>query len=277
VSSLGQIDVALPLLHGPYGEDGTIQGALELLDIDYVGSGTLASAVGMDKIFSKTVFKARGLPVARWVPVTAKTWPDYRSDLVARINQIGWPVFVKPCRAGSSLGVSKVLDQSGLDQAIETAFRFDQRILVEQAQSGRELECAVLGGHDGGGPRAAGPAEVVMQPGHDVYSFEAKYLDGTAADLRCPADLPAKVGERVRVMAANAFLAIGAQGLSRVDLFYDSAKPEGQDLVINEINTMPGFTPISLFPRMWAGAGLDYTSLISELIDLALELPPGLR
>ena len=277
VTSLGVVDVAFPLLHGPYGEDGTIQGALELLDIAYVGSGTLASAIGMDKEVAKAIFAAHGLPVASSVLVTPQLWAAGQTALTEQIAALGWPVFVKPSRAGSSLGVSKVAGLAELAPALELAWQCDPRVLVEQAQVGREIECAVLGGRGGAPARAAGPAEIVIHPEHQFYSFEAKYLDTAAADLQCPANLPTAVAARVRRLAIRAFEAIEAEGLSRVDFFYNPDAPAGQDLVVNEINTMPGFTPISLYPRMWAAAGLDYSALISELIDLALERPLGLR
>ncbi|MCL2803694.1 MAG: D-alanine--D-alanine ligase [Micrococcales bacterium] len=277
LESLGQIDVAFPLLHGPYGEDGTIQGCLELLDVAYVGPGVLASALGMDKAHMKEVFASNGLPVAPGVVVTPLDWRDDRAGIMAKVAALGYPVFVKPCRAGSSLGITKVAAASELELAVEVAAKEDPKVLVEPAQAGRELECAVLGGRGGAAPRAAGPAEVVVRPGHDFYSFVAKYIDAEAVELCCPADLPASVARRVGELAVRAFAAIDAEGLSRVDFFYDQTKPAGQDLVINEINTMPGMTPISLYPRMWAAAGLDYTTLISELIDLALERRLGLR
>jgi D-alanine-D-alanine ligase len=277
VTNLGQVDVAFPLLHGPYGEDGTIQGALELLGVPFVGAGVLASAMGMDKAQSKAVFTAHGLPVTPYVALTPAAWQRDRARLAAQIEALGWPVFVKPSRAGSSLGITKVLGPEGLDAAIVRAAQHDPQVLVERAMTGREVEVAVLGGRHGAPPRAAGPGEIVLLGGHDFYDFEAKYLDNAAVELRCPADLPDGLAARARDMAVRAFQSLGAEGLSRVDFFYDPGAPDGLELVINEINTMPGFTPFSLYPRLWAGEGLGYTALISELIDLAAERPVGLR
>jgi D-alanine-D-alanine ligase len=274
--SLGAIDVVFPLLHGPFGEDGTIQGALELTDIRYVGAGVLASAVGMDKGFMKCVFEAHGLPVAPYTVITPVEWQRDRVRSEARALALGLPLFVKPCRAGSSLGITRVERAEQLGQAIDHAASHDPRVLVEVELRGREIECGVLGGRDGI-PRATLPAEVVVDSTHAFYDFEAKYLDDAAVDLRCPADLPEEVIARLRDLAELAFAAITAEGLSRVDFFYDASAGPGRELTINEINTMPGFTPFSLFPQMAASVGLDYTALISELIDLALARPVGLR
>ncbi|MDR2567011.1 MAG: D-alanine--D-alanine ligase [Bifidobacteriaceae bacterium] len=274
LAPLGPIDVVFPLLHGPFGEDGTIQGLLELTDQRYVGAGVLASALGMDKGYAKCVLEAHGLPVQPYVVLGPDQSPA--DGLAAcRIGELGWPVFVKPCRAGSSLGISRVDRAGQLEEAVEQARRCDPRVLVEQAADGREIECAVLGSPGGGVPRTSLPSEIVVRGGHDFYDFEAKYLDAAGADLLCPADLPPDVLTAVQDMAARAFRAIGAEGLARVDFFYN---PTAADpLVINEINTMPGFTPISQYPRMWLASGLSYSDLVGELIELALSRPVGLR
>ncbi len=272
--SLGGVDVVLPLLHGPFGEDGTLQGLLEMADMRYVGAGVLASAVGMDKHFMKVVFAAAGLEVGPYAVVSDRQWRTAPDDSCERAAALGFPLFVKPARAGSSMGISRVEDAGGLRAAIEKARAFDPKVVIEAGIEGREIEVAVLQGRGLDGPRTSLPGEIAMQPGdHAWYDFEAKYVDGAAAELSCPADLPGDVIDRVRVLAGEAFDAIGGEGLSRVDFFYT---PDGR-LVINEINTMPGFTPISMYPQMWAKSGLGYTELIDELIGLALERSTGLR
>lgn len=275
LSDVGEIDVVFPLLHGPFGEDGTIQGLLELADVRYVGCGVLASAVGMDKHYMKLVFAGHGLPVGPYVVVQPRDWEQRQSEVVARVSEeLKFPVFVKPARAGSSLGVTRVDDISQLADAVEEARFHDPKVLIEQGIEGREIECAVLGGRGGSTPRASVPGEIVVDHGSaDFYDFEAKYLSDSQARTDAPADLPAEVAEKVRDTAIRAFEAIGGEGLSRVDVF---VTPEGE-VVINEINTMPGFTPISMYPKMWEASGLTYPELIDELIQLALERPTGLR
>lgn len=275
--SIGSIDVVFPLLHGPYGEDGTLQGMLELGDVRYVGSGVLASAVGMDKHTMKTVLASAGLEVAPWVFVTERSWTMDPEAVAGRVAELGWPVFVKPSRAGSSLGVSRVEGPEDLGAAIEAARAVDPRVVVEAAVVGREVECGVLGVlRAEPGERAAAasvPGEVVLAPGRDFYDFEAKYLDPDAATLVCPADLPPGVAERVRSTALEVFDAVGCEGLARVDVF---VARDGR-VVVNELNTMPGFTPSSMYPRMWAATGVDYPALVDRLLRLALERPVGLR
>ncbi len=272
--SIGRIDVVLPLLHGPFGEDGTLQGLLEMADIRYVGAGVLASAVGMDKHYMKIVFEAAGLAVGPYEVITDRQWFGDSEACLARVSGLKFPVFVKPARAGSSMGITRVTGPAGLPEAIEPARQHDPKVIVEAGITGREIEVAVLQGRGNDDPRTSQPGEVAVRDGgHDWYDFEAKYVDGAAADLSCPADLPDSVTSRVRELAAVAFDAVGAEGLSRVDFFYT---PDGE-LVINEINTMPGFTPISMYPQMWAKSGLPYTELIDELIALALERRTGLR
>lgn len=265
IRSLGEVDVVFPILHGRFGEDGTIQGFLELLDIPYVGAGLLMSAIGMDKHTTKNVLRAAGVPVVPWVTVTRAGLERDRRMWEQRIRALGLPVFVKPARAGSSVGVSRVSAWDELDAALEVAFAEDVTVLVEQAVSGRELECGVLEGRDGGLPRVSAAGEIVIS-GRDFYDFEAKYLDAPGIDLVCPADLREGELAEMQRIAARAFEAVGGQGLSRVDFFFT-----GTEFFVNELNTMPGFTPISMFPRCWIASGMSYPDLISDLIDTALE------
>jgi D-alanine-D-alanine ligase len=270
---LGTVDVVFPLLHGPFGEDGTIQGLLELSDTRYVGAGVLASAVGMDKHFMKVVFEAAGLRVGPYVAVTDRQWRNDPESVRKRVDLLGFPVFVKPARAGSSMGISKVDSLDELDAAIEAAREHDPKLVIEAGIVGREIECAVLEGRGSDAPRTSLPGEITVAEGdHEFYDFNAKYVDDAAA-LSCPADMPEEAIARVRELAALAFDAVGAEGLSRVDFFYT---PDGA-VIINEINTMPGFTPKSMYPQMWAASGLSYPDLIDELIQLALTRKTGLR
>ncbi|GAA2244454.1 D-alanine--D-alanine ligase family protein [Rarobacter faecitabidus] len=274
VRSLGHIDVVFPLLHGPFGEDGTLQGLLELADIRYVGAGVLASAVGMDKHFMKLVLAGAGIPIGAYEFFTASEWDRDAQTLLKRVEPLGLPLFIKPARAGSSLGISRVTSLADLPAAIAEARRHDPRIIVEAAITGREIECAVLQGRAGQPTRASSPGEIVVSGGtHTFYDFEAKYLDEASVQLSCPANLPADVTQRVRDYAVKTFDAFAGEGLSRVDVFVT----EAGDVIVNEINTMPGFTPFSMYPRMWESSGLDYASLIDELLTLALERPLGLR
>ncbi|ADX73512.1 D-alanine--D-alanine ligase [Pseudarthrobacter phenanthrenivorans Sphe3] len=271
---LGTVDVVFPLLHGPFGEDGTIQGLLELSDTRYVGAGVLASAVGMDKHFMKVVFESAGLQVGPYVAVTDRQWRKDPESVRKQVDRLGFPVFVKPARAGSSMGISKVESMAELDAAIEEARRHDLKLVIEAGITGREIECAVLEGRGTDAPRTSMPGEISVAGGtHEFYDFNAKYVEDGAAALSCPADIPEEAIARVRELAAAAFDAVGAEGLSRVDFFYT---PAGE-LIINEINTMPGFTPKSMYPQMWAASGLDYADLIDELIYLALNRKTGLR
>ena len=260
---LASVDVVFPLLHGAYGEDGTVQGLLELAGVPYVGSGVLASAVAMDKHHMKQLLKAAGLPVPDYVVVRDG------KPVSAQVHDLGLPVFVKPARGGSSIGITKVTRREDLDAALAEAHRHDPKALVEQAVSGREVECGVLAGAEG--PEASVPAEIRVTGGHDFYDFEAKYLaDGTEFDI--PPNLPAEVIERIRSLAVQAFEALDCEGLARVDFFVD-----GDDVLVNEVNTMPGFTPASMFPRMWAASGVSYPELVSRLLEDALRRGTGLR
>ena len=274
---LGAVDVVLPLLHGPYGEDGTLQGLLELGDVRYAGSGVLASAVGMDKHFTKTVLAGAGLPVGRWVALAAGAWDADPDGCRARVEELGWPVFVKPARAGSSLGITRVDDPSGLAAAVAEAARHDPKVVVEAAVSGaREIEVGVLqqvGAAGRGAPMTSVPGEVVVGADRAFYDFEAKYLDAGAVQLLCPAPLDDEQVARVQALAVAAFEALGAEGLARVDLFLTG---DGE-LLVNEVNTMPGFTQASMFPRLWAASGLDYPALVDHLLRQALARPVGLR
>ncbi|HET8896409.1 MAG TPA: D-alanine--D-alanine ligase family protein [Protaetiibacter sp.] len=263
-SSLGDVDVVFPILHGRFGEDGTVQGELELLNVPYVGNGVLASALAMDKHMTKSVLVSAGIEVAPWVSLTRARWAGQRDLFERRIRGLGLPVFVKPSRAGSSVGVTKVADWAELDAAVEVAFAEDTTVLVEAAMVGREVECAVLEGRDGAEPRVSVAGEIVVT-GRDFYDFEAKYLDPDAAQLICPAQLGDGELREMQRVAARAFEAIGGAGLARVDFFLTDT-----GFVVNEINTMPGFTPISMFPSCWQASGVAYPELITELIELGL-------
>jgi D-alanine-D-alanine ligase len=260
-------DVVFPVLHGPYGEDGTIQGLLELAGVPYVGAGVLASAAAMDKEFTKKLLAAEGLPVGQWAVLR----PGVATLSTADKDRLGLPVFVKPARAGSSLGVSRVDSWADLDAAIDHARRTDPKVLVEAAVLGREIECGVLEFPDGR-VEASPTAEIHLGGDHTFYDFDAKYLEDVAT-FDIPADLPDETAGRIADLSRQAFAALDAQGLARVDFF---VRPDG-DVVINEVNTLPGFTPISMYPRMWAAGGVSYTELISVLIRTALARGTGLR
>ena len=265
---LSGVDVVFPVLHGAYGEDGTIQGLLEMVGLPYAGAGVLASAVAMDKEFTKKVLKVEGLPVGPYEVLHrgAASLTDAQKD------RLGLPVFVKPARAGSSTGITKVTDWAKLDDAIATAREIDPKVLVESMIVGREVECGVLEFPDGR-VEASLPAEIrILDDSLEFYDFETKYLDDTA-ELDIPAKLDDAITEKLRTMAVKAFHALDCQGLARVDFFV------GQDgtLIINELNTMPGFTPTSAYPKMWAVTGVDYRTLLSTLIDTAIARGTGLR
>lgn len=262
--SLGAVDLVFPILHGPFGEDGTIQGLLELIGVPYVGSGVLASSLGMDKHFTKTVFQQASLPVAPWRTITADDWSEAPGMAYAALEELGAPVFVKPARAGSSVGVSKVSTAEQLADAMAVALAEDSKVLIEAGLVGRELEVAVLQGRPGEPARASVAGEVVVT-GREFYDFEAKYLGAPGIDLVCPAVLGDAELAVMRGLAIRAFDAIGGAGLARVDFFLTD-----EGWVINEINTMPGFTPISMFPSCWLASGFSYPELIDELIDVAL-------
>ena len=273
--TLGRVDVVMPLLHGPWGEDGTIQGLLELAGVRYVGAGVLASAVGMDKHHMKVAFAAAGLPMLPYV-VLRRRWSDTDPDGVRRaVQPLGLPVFVKPARAGSSVGISRVDDLTELAAAIGLARESDPKVLVEAAAVGaREIELGVLDSVDGSGAEVSQPGEIVLDPaaGHSWYDFDAKYVDG-GGTATVPANLPSDLVAVLRAQALTAFDAIDGEGLARVDFF---VLPDGS-AVINEINTMPGFTPTSMYPALWAAQGVDYPTLVDRLLRSALNRPLGLR
>ncbi|GAA2820967.1 D-alanine--D-alanine ligase family protein [Kitasatospora paracochleata] len=268
---LGEVDVVLPLLHGPWGEDGTLQGLLELSGVPYVGSGVLASAVGMDKEFTKRILESHGIFAGTYTVVRPREWEteEGRAAARARIAELGLPLFVKPCRAGSSMGITKVKDLADLDAAVEEARRHDPKIIVELGVEGREIECAVLEFEDG--PRASVPAEIHVGGDFEFYDFEAKYIDSSEVEI--PAKLTADETAEIRRQAVAAFEALGCEGLARVDFFLLN---DGRWMV-NEINTMPGFTPISAYPKMWEASGLSYAELIDRLLGAALRRSTGLR
>lgn len=271
--TLGEVDVVFPLLHGPWGEDGTIQGMFEMAGVRYVGAGVLASAVSMDKAYMKVVLAAAGLPVLPSVTVTARDWARDPAACRAQADELGYPLFVKPARGGSSIGISKAHDASELDACIEEAHRHDSKALVEvSAEGGREVECGVLQALDGT-PETSQPAELRVGGDHEFYDFAAKYLPGEHTEIDIPAELPPGVADELRALAARAFEAVSCEGLARVDFF---VMPDNS-LVVNEINTMPGFTPTSMYPQMWAASGVDYPELVDRLIRLALARDTGLR
>lgn len=274
LAGLGVIDVAFSLLHGPYGEDGTIQGMFEMMGVRYVGAGVLASAVGMDKHFMKLVFAASGLPIGPYVLIDPRKWATDRAAALDPVNALDYPLFVKPARGGSSLGIRKVDRPADLEDAIEFAGSFDPKVIIEQGfVAARELECGVLQSVDGGPPEVSEVAEIRMRTESGFYDFEAKYLPEEQVELDVPTELDPVLAIQLKNMAAATFDAIGCEGLARVDFFLTNERK----LVVNEINTMPGFTEHSMFPRVWAASGLNYPELVDRLLQLALHRPLGLR
>ena len=256
------LDVIFPLLHGTYGEDGTIQGLLEMADVPYVGAGVLASAVGMDKAMMKKVFAHEGLPQCIYRHFNRTQWTKDPSFFIMEIEvSLGYPCFVKPANLGSSVGISKAKNREELTAAIELALRYDRKVVVEEFVDAREIEVSVLGNDE---PRASVPGEVITSS--DFYDYDAKYVDGTSR-MQIPADIPADIAETVREMALRAYLAIDGSGLSRVDFFL---RRSDNQLLINEVNTMPGFTPFSMYPLMWKETGVPYSELLDTLISLAI-------
>jgi D-alanine-D-alanine ligase len=255
------LDVVFPVLHGTYGEDGTVQGLFELADVPYVGSGVLASAVGMDKAIMKSVFRDAGIPVCRWLVIHQGA--ETSEAIVARVSaEIGYPCFVKPANLGSSVGISKVKVPGDLATAVADAASYDPKVVVETGIDARELECAVLGNAD---PEVSGVGEII--PSHEFYDYADKYVDGAATAL-IPAPVPPEVTEEARVLAARTFRAVDAAGMARVDFLLE----RGTDrLYVNEINTIPGFTPTSMFPKLWEAAGRSFGSVVDRLIELAIE------
>jgi D-alanine-D-alanine ligase len=263
-ATLGSVDVVFPVLHGPYGEDGTIQGMLELAGIPYVGSGVLASAVGMDKPTMKKIFAHHGLPQVEWLGLTSKEWRTDESSWLKEIETyLGYPCFVKPANLGSSVGINKATDTDELERAIETAAKLDRRLIVEAGVDAREIEVSVLGNE---GAEVSVPGEIVVK-GNEFYDYEAKYSEG-GMELLVPADISDEMAGEVRRLARAAYEAIDAAGMARVDFFLER---DTYRLLINEINTIPGFTPTSVYSRLWAASGLPYEELLDRLIRLALE------
>ena len=269
---LGRVDIVLPLLHGPYGEDGTIQGLLEMAEVRYVGCGVASSAVSMDKHLTKVVLAGAGIDVGRWELITPLQWEADQGACLERAAALGFPVFVKPCRAGSSVGISKVESREGLAVAVKEAQNHDPRVIVEAGVVGREVECGVLGGHSDW-RSATAPLGEIEVPDGEFYDYEHKYVDDVVG-LVCPAEVAPAYEERVRETALRAFDALECEGLARVDFFLDE---DSGTVLVNEVNTMPGFTPISMFPQVWAAAGVDYPALIDALLEEAAARTVSLR
>lgn len=257
------VDVVFPLLHGTFGEDGTIQGLFEMANLPYVGAGVLASAVGMDKVFMKKVFAQENLPQCVYRYFTKKQWTKDQSYYLMEIEvSVGYPCFVKPANLGSSVGISKARNRNELIEAIQYAFRYDRKVIIEENVDGREIEVSVLGNDE---PRASVPGEVLSS--NEFYDYKAKYIDGKSA-MVIPAEIPQELAEELREMALRAYHAIDGSGLSRVDFF---VRRSDQQIFINEVNTMPGFTPFSMYPLMWRESGVSYQELLDTLIQLAIE------
>ncbi len=263
-----KVDLAFPLLHGAYGEDGTIQGLFEMRDLPYVGSGVLASAVAMDKTFAKPIYSDFGLKVADGITVHKRDWQQNQALEIAKISALSFPLFVKPARSGSSRGTTKVKSEGEISAAIQAAHEHDPKALVEVAIKGREVECAVL--EIDGKATASVVGEIRVHEPHEFYDFEAKYLDGSTS-FDVPANIPEKISNQIREAAVTAFEALGCEGLARVDFFLTN----DNELLINELNTMPGFTNTSVFPMLWQASGLSYTALITQLINSALQRNRG--
>ncbi|MBN2573222.1 MAG: D-alanine--D-alanine ligase [Deltaproteobacteria bacterium] len=262
---LGRDDVVFPVLHGTYGEDGTVQGLLELADIAYVGSGHLGSAIGMDKDVAKRLLAQAGIPVVPWRLITAAAMKRDPERCLALAAELGFPCFVKPANAGSSVGVNKAKSAAALGPAVRAALAFDTKVLVEAGIEAREIECAVLGNDE---PDASMPGEIVVHHKDGFYSYDAKYVDADGAEAKIPADLPAETTARVRRLAVDTFRALELSGMARVDFFLDR---KSAALYVNEVNTIPGFTAISMYPKMWEASGVPGKELVSRLLDLAVE------
>lgn len=262
--TLERIDLIFPILHGPYGEDGTIQGFLELANIPYVGSGVASSSISMDKDFMKTIFQQRGLPILKWVTIKRKEWQKDKEKILSLIQaKFEYPLFVKPANLGSSVGITKVHKKEELDEAIDLASAYDRKILIEEGlEEAREIECGVLGNDE---PLASVVGEVI--PAGEFYDYNSKYIDG-GTQLIIPAELPVNVSKKVQEIALHAFKAVDAVGMARVDFFV--SKKENK-IYLSEINTIPGFTSVSMYPRLWEASGVPYSELIDRLLQLALE------
>ncbi len=258
-----KIDVVFPVIHGTYGEDGKLQGLFEMAEIPYVGAGVLASAIGMDKAISKKVFQQAGLPQAKYLSYHRKKLKSQETEMVAQIEeQLGYPCFVKPANLGSSVGISKAIHRQELIEALHLAAKYDEKIVIEEFVEAREIEVAILGNHQ---PEASVPGEIISS--NEFYDYRAKYVDGKSR-MQIPADLSAETAEKIREMAIQAYQAIDGSGLSRVDFF---VRKESGEILLNEINTMPGFTPFSMYSKLWEHSGISYSELVSRLIELAIE------
>jgi D-alanine-D-alanine ligase len=257
--SPGSLDVVFPVLHGPFGEDGTVQGLLKLANIPFVGAGVLGSAVGMDKDVMKRLLRDAGIPIAKFITINRYAARQVSFDDMR--GQLGLPLFIKPANLGSSVGIHKVSNREEFDRAIQDAFKYDNKVLVEECIEGREIECSVLGNDQ---PIASVLGEIL--PSHEFYSYEAKYLDESGAALEIPAKLPREISERIRQTAIKTFTTLCCEGMARVDFFL-----RGDEIIVNEINTIPGFTRISMYPKLWEATGLPYSELIDRLISLAIE------
>jgi D-alanine-D-alanine ligase len=256
---LGSLDVIFPVLHGPFGEDGTVQGLLKLANIAFVGAGILGSAVGMDKDVMKRLLRDAGIPVARFIVISR--YASKKIDFDNAREQLGLPLFIKPANLGSSVGIHKVKDRQAFEAAVSDAFNYDNKILIEECIDGREIECSVLGNDN---PIASVPGEIL--PRHEFYSYEAKYLDENGAVLEIPAKVPSEISERIRQLAIKTFSVLCCEGMARVDFFLRN----GREIIVNELNTIPGFTRISMYPKLWEATGTSYSELIDKLIELAI-------
>jgi D-alanine-D-alanine ligase len=257
------VDVIFPILHGAYGEDGTVQGLLEMLDLPYVGAGVLGSAVGMDKDIQKRLLREAGIAVVPFLTVTERWWHEAPQDVADRAAALGYPLFAKPANLGSSVGVHKVNTGADLHAAITDALSYDPKILIERGINAREIECSVLGNDD---PQASVPGEIVA--GADFYSYDAKYSNSSTSELRIPAPLPPELSAAVRALAVRTFQVLECSGMARVDFFLDR---DSNVLYVNELNSIPGFTSISMYPKLWEATGLSYRDLVTRLIELAFE------
>jgi len=258
------VDVVFPVVHGTFCEDGTLQGLLELAMVPYVGADVIGSSIGMDKDVTKRLLKEAGVPIVEYIKIVKHEWDEEKSKYIKRIeNELDYPIFVKPCNAGSSVGVSKVKNTSMLADAVEEAFQWDNKLLVERGINAREIEFSILGNEK---PEASDPGEI--RPKHEFYSYEAKYIDSDGAELIIPADISPELADRMKKIAVNAYLALCCSGMARVDFLLDR---DSEDFYLNEINTLPGFTSISMYPKLWERAGIKYSSLLENLIELALK------
>jgi len=259
--------VVFPVLHGTFGEDGTVQGLLDLADVAYVGAGVLGSAIGMDKEVAKRLLRDAGIPVVDFVLVTAAGFARDAEAALAPAARFGYPLFVKPSNAGSSVGVTRVRDRAGLAPAVRAALQFDRKVLIERAVDAREIECAVLGNDD---PQASIPGEILVHHADGFYSYDAKYVDPSGSSWKIPADIPAAITARVQELAVQTFRTLELTGMARVDFFLEKSGPSPA-LYVNEVNTIPGFTAVSMYPKMWEASGVSQKMLLTRLIELAIE------